>query len=70
MDNVTPPTSEIKPGLQRDGIAGGTGLPPGFDPERSPIIAKHFFGIKPAFINRASAAARYLPQLLPYESRR
>ncbi len=31
-------------------------LPADFDPERSPIIARHFFGIEPASINGASAA--------------
>ena len=54
MKHIPPPPTNFKHETRDAGAA--VDLPRGFDPERSPIIARHFFGIEPASINGASAA--------------
>ena len=54
MTHIPPPPPNFKHETRDTGDA--VDLPLGFDPERFPIIATHFFGIEPASINGASAA--------------
>ncbi len=54
MYNITHPVLEHKVEKLPPHILGKT--PADFDPKRFPIIARHWLGIEPTSINRASAA--------------